>query len=146
MLGFKTCSWIINSTNMKKKNLHLILSILIIIPVALIYGLNPGGILKTLFFFEVDSISLSNILKAVMGLYISIALFWLIGLIKPKLWATATLLNILFMGGLVFGRIISIILDGVPSYILLLGLGLEIFLAIWGIINLRIYNKPDNTK
>jgi hypothetical protein len=124
-----------------KKNLHLIISILIVFPVALIYGLNPNGILTNTFHFKIDDINLENIFKGVMGLYISVSIFWLIGIIKPQLWKTATLVNILFMGGLVFGRLISLILDGMPSYIFLIGLCLETFLAIWGIFNLKKYNQ-----
>jgi len=43
------------------------------------------------------------------------------------------------MAGLALGRIISILLDGIPSNIFLGGLTVEILLAIWGIINLKRY-------
>jgi len=126
---------------LKKKNLHLILSILIIFPVGLVYGLNPNNILTNTLNFKIDEINQANIFKALMGLYISVSVFWFIGIIKPSLWATATLINILFMGGLFFGRLTSLIIDGIPSTIFLTGLCLEALLAIWGIINLKRYNK-----
>lgn len=132
----------IKRLNLKKKNLHLIVSIFIIFPVALIYGFNPNGILTNILNFKIAAIDLANIFKAVMGLYVSVSVFWFIGLIKPQLWATATLVNILFMSGLAFGRLISLILDGIPSYIFLIGLCLEILLAIWGVFNLKKYSKP----
>lgn len=128
---------------LKIKNLHLLVSVLIIIPVGLVYGLNPFGLLTKLLHFPIDNINLSGMLKAVMGLYISIAGIWIAGIIKPTLWVTATWVNILCMGGLAFGRIISLITDGIPSYIFLLGLGLEIFLASWGIFNVKKYKLSD---
>jgi len=128
---------------LKKKNLHLIISIVIILPVALIYGLHPNGIFNDIFRFKIDTINLSGIFRAVMGLYIAMATFWFIAIMRPGLWIAATTVNILFMGGLAIGRITSIALDGVPSPVFVIGLILEILLAIWGIINLKQYKfKP----
>jgi hypothetical protein len=73
-----------------------------------------------------------------MGLYIAMAAFWFIGIIKSHFWIASTIANILFMGGLAIGRIISIVFDGSPSVIFLIGLILEMLLAIWGIINLNL--------
>ncbi|MFT3934174.1 MAG: DUF4345 domain-containing protein [Chitinophagaceae bacterium] len=131
---------------MKIKNLHLIVSILVIIPIALVYGFNPGGMLATMFYLKIDNVNLANILKAVMGLYLSVALFWLVAVFKPSLWVMATLVNILFMAGLAVGRIISLVADGIPSYPITIGLGGEIFLAAWGMINLRIYRSEPGLR
>ena len=41
------------------------------------------------------------------------------------------------MGGLAFGRITSILLDGIPSIPFSIGTVLEILFMIWGIVNLK---------
>jgi len=118
------------------KNLHLGISSFIIIIVGLIYGINPNKILPLFFDFKVESVDLNNIFRATMGLYIGIAIYWIIGIIKPNQWRNATLINIIFMSGLIFGRLLSISIDGL-SIPFLKGLVLELFLMIWGIYNLK---------
>lgn len=121
------------------KNLHLIVSIHVIIPIALAYGLYPQMIQPLLFDFKVDSINLANIFRAIMGLYLSMSAIWILGIIKPQLWVTATIANITFMGGLALGRLVSMALDGVPGIYFLIGFVLESVLAIWGLKNLKKY-------
>ncbi len=118
------------------KKLHLGLSSFIVITVGIIYGANPTSILPYVFGFEVESLELKNIFRAIMGLYLAIGVFWIVGFVKPKYWHTATLANILFMGGLAFGRIVSTVFDGVSSQFTI-GLVLELFFMVWGIYNLN---------
>ncbi len=118
------------------KHLHLGLSAAIVFIVALIYGASPSKILPLFFDFEVDNLELKNIFRAVMGLYIGFAIYWVIGIKQPKHWQNATISNIIFMGGLVFGRTVSTLLDGV-SIQFSIGLVLELFMMIWGIYNLK---------
>ena len=54
------------------KNLHLLISVIFIIPIALTYGLYPDVILLRLFDINVDTINLKNIFRAVMGLYLRV--------------------------------------------------------------------------
>ena len=122
---------------LKAKNLHLLISALIIVPVAIIYGLMPNGILENIFHIKIEGIELSSIFRALMGLYIAMAIFWIAGSIRSEFRTAATLSNVFFMSGLAIGRIVSIFLDGMPSYIFLAGLIVEILLAVWGIINLK---------
>jgi len=121
------------------KNLHLITSIIFIIPIALVYGLYPKITLSQLFDIKVETIDLKNIFRAIMGLYLGIAAMWIIGLLKPKFWITATLTNIVFMGGLAVGRVLSLVLDGPPSIYFLVGLLMELSFAFWGLRNLKKY-------
>lgn len=123
------------------KNLHLLTSIILIVPIALAYGSSPNVMLLKLFSISVETVNLSNIFRATMGLYLGFAGCWIVGIVKPAYWTTATLTNIVFMGGLAFGRLLSLILDGLPSYYFLVGLLLEVIFAIWGVINLRKYTK-----
>jgi len=121
------------------KNLHLIISIIFIIPIALVYGLYPNMTLSQLFDIKVETINLTNIFRAMMGLYLGISTIWIIGILKPKFWMTATLTNIVFMGGLAVGRLLSLALDGLPSIYFLVGLLLELSFAFWGLKNLKKY-------
>jgi len=120
--------------------LHLGLSSFIVIAVGFIYGANPSEILPYVFGIEVESLELKNIFRAIMGLYLAIGVFWIVGIVKPKYWQTATLTNTIFMGGLAFGRIVSTIFDGV-SLQFTIGLVLELFFMVWGIYNLNTVVK-----
>ncbi|MDB5210842.1 MAG: hypothetical protein JWQ30_1669 [Sediminibacterium sp.] len=122
-------------------NYHLILSVILIIPIALVYGLYPEKILPRLFDFTITGTDLSNIFRAIMGLYLAMAIFWMIGIVRPKFWKAATIANIIFMGGLASGRMISLLMDGMPSIYFLLGLVVELLLAGWGIKNLRRHER-----
>jgi hypothetical protein len=128
-----------NSTKATVSSLHLMVSILIIIPIALAYGLYPKIILPLLFDFNVDAINLVNIFRAMMGLYLGMSVIWIMGIIKSKFWITATITNITFMGGLALGRLVSLAIDGVPGIYFLIGFIVEVFLAIWGLKNLKKY-------
>jgi len=130
----------------KNKYLHLGASAFIVILVGLAYGVNPSCVLPKLFDFKVESTDLSNSFRSIMGLYFGMAAYWIIGIIKHKAWKGATLSNILFMGGLVFGRIISMVIDGIPSNTYLFGLIAEVFAMIWGIYNLGyfLFNKNQH--
>lgn len=48
---------------LKSKNLHLLLSVIIITPVALVYGLQLSVVLPELFDFKVATIDLINIFR-----------------------------------------------------------------------------------
>jgi hypothetical protein len=121
------------------KNLHLITSVIFIIPIALVYGLYPKMTLSPLFDIKVETINLKSIFRAIMGLYLGMAAIWITGIRKPKFWITATLMNIVFMGGLAAGRLLSLALDGFPSIYFLAGLVVELSFAFWGLKNLKKY-------
>lgn len=121
------------------RNSHLTVSTVVIIPVALAYGLYPQMILPLLFDFKVEAINLANVFRGMMGLYLGMSVIWIMGIIKSRLWFTATITNIAFMGGLAVGRLVSLAVDGVPNIYFLVGLVLEAVLAIWGIENLKKY-------
>lgn len=122
------------------KNLHLAISVLLIVPIALVYGLLPDKVFPGLFDFTINTTDLSNIFRATTGLYVGMAAFWIIGIIKPQRWVAATTANIFFMGGLAIGRIISLLLDGIPDIYFLAGLFVETLLTVWGIRNLKKYS------
>ncbi len=48
----------------KIKNAHLIFSVLIVLPIGLLYGINPSKILPHVFVFEIQDLELKNIFRA----------------------------------------------------------------------------------
>ena len=123
------------------KNLNLVVSVIVIIPVALAYGVYPKIILFKLFNIKIENNDLANIFRSMMGLYLGMTAIWILGIFKQKFWLTATITNIAFMGSLVLGRILSVILDGFPSRPFITGLLVEMILTIWGLINLEKYRR-----
>lgn len=125
---------IMNSKYSYQKNIHLIISVLVVIPVACIYGFCP----HLLFDVSINSIDESNIFKAIMGLYLAFATLWIVGILKPSFWKIATVSNLIFMFGLGFGRIISIGFDGSPSSIFVLGTIGELVLGLYALFQLQV--------
>ncbi|MFI8606219.1 DUF4345 domain-containing protein [Cellulophaga baltica] len=126
--------------NPKYKNLQLTLSAIVVISVSFVYGGNPSVFLPYVFGFDVTDIDLKNIFRAIMGLYLAIGCFWIYGIRNKNYWESATLVNILFMGGLALGRLISTILDGIsPQF--MVGFILEFIFMLWGIYNLRQHRR-----
>lgn len=117
--------------------IHLFVASLIVMLAALSYGLVPSNILPRFLDITNFSTDLLNLLRAVMGIYLAFASFWLLGALKQSLWRPASISLVLFMSGLVFGRIISMIMDGIPSAIFVLGGFGEAFLALYTVILLK---------
>lgn len=115
------------------KNLPLILSSCIVIPVALVYGLRPD----LLFEVTLDTTDELNVYSAIMGLYLAFASFWIVGILQPVYWKSAMISTICFMFGLALGRLISLFSDGLPSTIFILGTIGEIILGVFGCYILR---------
>jgi hypothetical protein len=129
------------STTTIRQNLHLMISSGIVILVAFVYGLFPKAILPQLLDFSVETTDLTNVFRAIMGLYLAFASLWILGTVKPNYWKVATLSQILFMLGLAFGRILSLLLDGIPSPVFYYGILGELILGIFGWYQLRKYNN-----
>lgn len=111
------------------KNTHLIISSLVVFPVSLLYGFFP----EIFFKLSINTFDEKNILKAIMGIYISFAILWILGIAKAKFWKIATVSNFIFMFGLAFGRIVSMLFDGIPSLLLILGVFGELILGCYGV-------------
>ena len=95
------------------KNLHLIVSLSIVVPTAIIYG--SPSILPEHLDIQVNTIDFSNMLKSLMCLYLGISLVWILGIWKTEYWKIATKLNIIFMISLAIGRAYSMLTDGMPT-------------------------------
>ena len=120
------------------KNLNLLVSGIIVIIAGCVYGGHPSYLMPLLLDYQVEALELKNMLRAVMGIYMGIGLFWLLGAYKIKLWYAATVSNVLFMGGISFGRLVSTIVDGV-SIPFTPALILELLFFVWGLYNLKKY-------
>ena len=121
---------------MNFKNLHLILSSIIIIPVGLYYGFFINFIFTDWVDIRVVTTDVETIFKATMGIYLAFASLFILGIFKLEYWKTATIGCMLFMFGLGFGRIISIIFDGFPSIVFVLGTFGELVLGFYALFQL----------
>jgi hypothetical protein len=122
------------------KQYYLLFAFAAVTVIALLYGVSPRWFANT--FLDVPEIPLdfAHILRAVMCLYLALGLFWLFSAFSDKYRNTAILTTIIFAGGLVLGRILSLFTDGQPSPILLLYIAMEFALvpiASW------IFKLPD---
>jgi len=113
--------------NIKKK--FLIFAFFAVIPIALAYGVFPSWFASTLLGIETLDTNIAHILRAIMCLYLALGLFWLYSAFNETYRNPALVTVILFTGGLVIGRLISLFADGQPQPILLLYIGLEFVLA-----------------
>jgi len=122
---------------MGKEKIFLLLATGGLVPIALSYGLDPETSMAFLFNIDVNSIESSHIFRAVMGLYLATAVYWLIGAFNPK-HTTGALINlIIFMFGLVAGRFLSVGLDGNPNGVLWLYIFLELGFGVVGVMLLK---------
>jgi hypothetical protein len=120
-----------------KRNIHLLISTLIVIPIAIIYGFQPNLVFE----IQLNSVDEATVFKAIMFLYLAFAFLWIVGILKPNYWKAATLSNCTFMLGLGFGRIFSIFCDGFPSAIFIVGIFGELFLGFYGWFQLKNARK-----
>jgi hypothetical protein len=81
------------------------------------------------------------VFRAILGLYLAFSTFWIMGILKPDFWKMATLSNFIFMIGLVAGRMLSMILDGIPSPAFSYGIIGELILAIFALYQYRKYKN-----
>jgi hypothetical protein len=75
-----------------------------------------------------------------MGLYIALLSFWIIGALRIQLRQAALLSLVVFMLGLAIGRVISLLVDGLPNWLLVVYMVVEFISAFIGLMLLK---KPD---
>lgn len=103
---------------LKIKQAYLVLSSIIVAVIALMYGLSPQWFARSFLGVRDLDVNLAHILRAVMGLYVGFGLFWLSSAFSNRHRNTAVLTTLIFAAGLVSGRIISLVADGLPSPLL----------------------------
>ena len=108
--------------------IHLIISVLIVVPVSFVYGFNPSSE----FDIQLQTIDEHNFFKAIMGLYLGFSALWILGIFKHQYLKIALITNIIFMLGLGFGRVLSLFMDGNPTFGYQFGTFAELFLGFYG--------------
>ncbi len=103
---------------MKIKKIFLVVTFIAAWLLALLYGFSPQFFLGTLLGVTNVNINLHHLFRAVMCLYFALGLFWLFSAFNAKFRDAAVLSVAFFAGGLMIGRIISFIVDGWPSPLL----------------------------
>jgi hypothetical protein len=122
------------------RRIFLILASATVVFIALVYGISPRWFAHTFTVLTDPGNDLSHILRAVMGLYVAMGIFWLYSAFNDRLARTAVLTTIVFASGLLAGRLFSIVLDGLPSPLLAFYTVLELALipvALW------VYRRPE---
>ena len=119
----------------------LILGVIGLIPIALSYGVAPSASIPYLLGFPVEGVNQKHVFRAIMGLYLANAAFWLAGVLSPSLRVPALWTMVIFMAGLAAGRVLSILVDGVPSTVLILYLMAELAFAGLAIACLRTHRE-----
>jgi hypothetical protein len=109
--------------------IHLIISICIVLPVAFVYGFNPG----LCFDIDLKTTDAQNAFKAFMGVYLGFAGLWSLGILQSKYLRVALVSHVVFMLGLGFGRLLSLLWDGTPSMLFVLGTFGELILGGYGL-------------
>ncbi len=103
-----------------------------LVPVALSYGVDPAAVLPKTMDIAVAGTDQTEMLRAIMGLYLGMTTFCAIAAFKPEWRHVAVIWAVFFMFSIALGRIVSLIVDGVPSRILLFYMVVE--LQVFGAI------------
>ena len=118
---------------MSEARWYLLVSAVGLLPIALSYGINPSGLLPQLMDLQPTGTNMVHVFRAIMGLYLGMVALWLMGVWRGGVMLRAALISeVVFMGGLAAGRLLSLSLDGRPSAIFLIYTGAELVLTLWG--------------
>ncbi len=116
---------------------YLIFSAAGLIAVALSYGVAPAAVLPKVLDLTVEGTDLTHVFRAIMGLYLGMIALWVLGAFRSNFTRAAVIAEIFFMIGLALGRVVSIIVDGVPSVLLIAYTVVEVTMGLWGILILK---------
>jgi hypothetical protein len=114
---------------MNIRQLFLIVAFALVSVIALLYGVSPQWFGRTFLDLPQLDPNIAHILRAVMGLYIALGLFWLYAAFHAPFRNAAILTTAIFSGGLVAGRIISLFSEGFPAPLLAFYIVAELLLA-----------------
>jgi uncharacterized membrane protein YhdT len=119
---------------MNVEKVFLIIAAMGLAPLGLMYGVAPEQVLGSLFSIEVSTTNGTHIFRAMMTLYLGFALFWLVSAFKPCLHQAALISLTVFMYGIASGRIISVVVDGLPHWFFLSNIALELLMGTIGLL------------
>ncbi|MGB2931261.1 MAG: DUF4345 domain-containing protein [Methyloceanibacter sp.] len=106
--------------------LFLIIVALILVPPALSYGVDPAAMLPKTMDITVQGTDQTEMLRAIMGLYFGMSAFCLIAAFKPEWRHVAMVWAVFFLYSMGLGRLLSLVVDGIPSRILLFYMAVEL--------------------
>lgn len=107
------------------KKYFLLLACFTVVIIALLYGVSPHWFARLFLGITDVSIDLAHILRSIMCLYLALGVFWFCAAFSDTYRNMAVLTTMIFSGGLVSGRLISLVIDGQPSSILMVYIILE---------------------
>ena len=113
--------------------LFLLVAGVFLFPVALSYGVDPAVTIPKFMNFTVEGTDQTHIFRALMGLYLGMVTFCIIAAFTPEWRRVAVIWAVFFALSLAIGRIISIIVDGMPSGILVFYLAVELAVGTCGL-------------
>jgi hypothetical protein len=105
----------------------------------LMYGISPRWYAATFLDISDLNLTVAHILRALAGLYLALAAFWLCAALNDKYTDTAVLTAILFAGGLAAGRFVSFIVNGRSAPMLMAYAAAELGVVLAGC---WIYTRP----
>jgi len=103
-------------------------------PVALSYGVDPAATLPKFMNITVEGTDQTHIFRALMGLYLGMVTFCIIAAFTPEWRHVAVIWAVFFAYSLAAGRILSLIVDGMPSPILLFYMAVELIGGTLGLL------------
>ena len=125
---------------MKIKKIFLIVTFISVCIIAAGYGISPYWFTHTLLGIPDISLNLAHIFRAMMCLYVALGVFWLYSAFNDKYRNMAVLTVLVFAAGLMTGRIVSFIVDGMPGPLLVLYFFIELVyvpVAYW------VFKQPE---
>jgi hypothetical protein len=114
--------------------LYLLVVAVGLFPIALSYGVNPGSVLPKYMNIRVEGTDQTEMFRALMCLYLGMVAFCLMAaLFQPGWRHVAVVWTVFFMFSLAIGRLISLVVDGMPSRILVVYMLVELAMGAIGL-------------
>ena len=114
--------------------LFLLFAGVFLLPVALTYGIDPAATLPKFMNITVEGTDQTHIFRALMGLYLGMVTFCIIAAFTPEWRHVAVIWAVFFAYSLAIGRLLSMVVDGMPSGILLFFLAVELIVGTLGLL------------
>jgi Domain of unknown function (DUF4345) len=130
---------------MQLKKTFLIFSFVAVAIFGLMYGVSPAWYASN--FLDITNLNpnVAHILRAIAGLYLALAAFWLYAAFNNRYRDAGILTAILFAGGLWAGRCLSLALEGQPAPVLLLYGAAELAVVLVGLWLFRLPDMPPSS-
>lgn len=109
--------------------------------IALSYGVSPARVFPVFLEISVSGVDQIHMYRSIMGLYIGMSAFWVLGANRARFTRAALLSEVVLMFGLAVGRLISLVIDGLPTPLLVIFGVLEVVMGTWGVLILG--RRPD---